>query len=354
MKITRVEADIVELAMEEPYEIAYGSVSRVQNILVRVYTSQGEVGFGVASPERPVTGEAVVPAHGMVAEVAPLLVGLDPLCPARVMAKIKKPLAAWPSIRSAVDMAIYDILGKVAQLPVYKLLGGFRRHIMTSMTLGIMDEEKTVRAAVAHVAAGFRALKIKGGKDVDEDIAKTLRIRDAVGKQIALRFDANQGYTVEEAVKYVTSTRQAKVEILEQPTPKTEMDLLGDVTRRVPVPVMADESLLNMRDAFRLAKRGLADMVNIKLMKVGGLLEASAISAVARAARMEVMVGCMDEMALGIAAGLAFACASPDVVYADLDGHIGLKGDPTAGALRLKRGVLYPNPTPGLGLCRTL
>jgi len=147
----------------------------------------------------------------------------------------------------------------------------------------------------------------------------------------------------------VKRAKRARLQLIEQPTPRSKPELMAQISNRSPIPIMADESLMNVRDAFRLAKNDLVDMVNIKLMKVGGIAEAQHVNAVSRAAGFQVMVGCMDESALSIAAGLHFALARPNVVYADLDGHIGLMNDPAALAVVVRDGYLHPTGGPGLG-----
>ena len=350
MKITALEAWPVRMLLDDPYTIAYETVTAAENVFVRIETNQGTIGYGCAAPDQEVTGETVESVMASLVDIAePALKGSDPLRTVMLLERLKKNLGQAPAARAAVDMTLYDILGKVSGLPLWKILGGFRDRIKTSITIGILSEHETIRNARSLVEQGFRSLKLKGGKDVDDDICRVCKVREAVGANIELRFDANQGYSFDESVRFVKEAKKARLELLEQPTAKGEPDLLGRVTSAVSIPIMADESLMSLRDAFRIARRDLADMVNVKLMKVGGISEALQVNAVARAAGIEVMVGCMDEAAFAIAAGLHFALARPNVVYADLDGHFGLLNDPSAGAVILRNGYLYPTGGAGLG-----
>ncbi len=350
MRITNIQWRALKMRLSEPYEIAYEKIDTAENIFLRLETSGGVTGYGCAAPDFEVTGETgetVMEACGQV--ILPALKGVDPLRTARILDRIASSLKASPSAMCMVDIALHDIIGKAAGIPLYKILGGFRDRMKTSVTIGILPVGDTVKRARRLVGDGFSCLKLKGGKDVELDIERVLGVRNAVGSKIEIRFDANQGYSVEESIRFFEGAKAAKIELIEQPTPRGKPDMLGRVTSNVSLPIMADESLMDLRDAFRLARRDLVDMVNIKLMKVGGIAEAVQVNAVARSAGLESMVGCMDESALSIAAGLHFAVARPNVAYADLDGHLDLIGDPAEGAVILKGGTLYPTGNPGLG-----
>lgn len=339
--------------LREPYAIAYETVDHCTNLFLKAVTDNGLTGWGCAAPDNVVTGETPESVLFFFNEyIEPLLKGSDPWRYIYLLEEAKKAGQKAPSALAMMDMVLFDLISRDAGVPLYKFLGGYREKIATSITIGILPVIETLEAARQWVRQGFRILKIKGGKNYLDDIERILKLRETVGNHIEIRFDANQGYQVEEALAFISGIKKSNIEILEQPTPVALENLLGIVTRNVTVPVMADESLLTLRDAFRLTKNDLADMINIKLMKVGGLNEALLINSVAKSAGVESMIGCMDESELGIAAGMHLALARPNIRYADLDGHLDLVNDPFSGLIRMEEGMLYPGDSPGLGHVR--
>ena len=351
MKIKNVEVWQEELKFTEPYTIAYETYSSSINIYVRIETNLGLSGFGCAAPDFHVTGETPETVYKTITEVLiPNLINNDPCRYIYLIEKLKKLSPKNPSALAAVDIALYDFLGKYAHLPVWKLLGGYRKKIATSVTIGIKSLRETMEDAEEYIKAGATILKLKGGLDVDADIEKLYKLREKYGRKLRLRFDANQGYSVDEALRFIKLQEDfIRLELLEQPVSSLNSRLFGKVTERSTIPIMADESILNLADAFHMVKHNFTDMINIKLMKTGGITEAMHINSVARAADIDVMTGCMDESALGIAAGLHFALSRPNVLYADLDSHFGLVNDPAAGIVKYKDGYLYPSSDDGFG-----
>ena len=353
MRITALEYERLDLELGEPYQIAYETVSKSHNIILKVITDQGLTGFGCAAPDLEITGESPEDVLNQIrGPIQDLLRGGAAFRHTYYHAQLRKNSEVGPSARAMVDIALFDLLARKAGLPLYQLLGGYRSRILTSITIGIRPLGETIEQAGQFLKSGFKVLKLKGGLDPDADIEKVFKLREAYGSGFALRFDANQGYSPSQAIYFMERTRKSGIEILEQPTHTRDPKGLRHVSRQIPEPVMADESIKSLADAYHLTRKGMMDMVNIKLQKVGGIQEAAHINSVAKAGGLEVMIGCLDECGLGISAGLHFALSRPNIQYADLDGHLDLLGDPFTNLFHLRDGVLIPSDAPGLGAVR--
>jgi L-alanine-DL-glutamate epimerase-like enolase superfamily enzyme len=347
LRITSIDYERHDLRLTEPYTIAYETIDRATNFILRISTDRGIMGIGCAAPDPGVTGETPEAVEDVIRSVIyPALLGQNPLRYAYLLESLSGRLKS--SALAMVDLALHDLIAKLAGIPLYQLLGGYRDCIATSITITILPLAETMAKAAEFVGRGFGIIKVKGGLDVELDLARLRAIREKYPK-VTLRFDGNQGYSLDEALRFVTKAQHIGVEILEQPTSVEDEEHMGAVSLGGTLPVMADESLKTLKDAFRLTRHDLTDMINIKLQKVGGISPALHINSVARAAGNEVMIGCLDECGLGIAAGLHFALSRPNVVYADLDGHLDFVEDPFGGLFTLERGVLRPNGLAGLG-----
>jgi L-alanine-DL-glutamate epimerase-like enolase superfamily enzyme len=351
MIIRRVEIFPVSFRLTESYATAYETTSEVHNVVCRIETKAGLVGWGNAAPDPYVTGETSTSVVQAIDEqLGPALLGEDATRIHYLHATLSEALPGNYAAKAGLNIALYDLLGKRAGLPLYQLLGCYRRKILTSVTIGIAPPEETVRRAVALAGRGFKALKLKGGRDWEEDVERVRRVREAVGKEMLLRLDANQGYGVEEALSLIQALEGVGIEFLEQPTRAEQLSSLQEVTARSRIPIMADETVLSSTDSFRVAAHYYADHINIKLMKAGGLTNAMRINIIAEGGEIETMAGCMDESVISIAAAAHFAVAFRNIHYADLDGHLDLDRDVARGGIVIEDGFVIPVDRPGLGL----
>jgi len=350
MKITTVSYERLDLQLSEPYTIAYETISKTTNFILKIETEGKLVGYGCAAPDPVVTEETPDEVDEDIrGTIIPFLRNENPFHYARIVEELGILLKGKSSALAMVDMALLDLVSKKCDVPLYQFLGGYQSRIATSITIGILSLDETLRIAKQYVDQGFFILKIKGGLNLEEDIEKMLRMRESF-PDVNFRFDGNQGYTVKDSITFVEATKKVKIEIFEQPTKVGSDHKMGEVTQGTHIPVMADESLKTLKDVFRLARNERIDMINIKLQKVGGILEGMHINSVAKSAKLEAMVGCIDECSLGIAAGLHFALSRPNMKYADLDGHLDILDDPFKGIFKIEKGLMYPSELPGLGV----
>ena len=351
MQITHVEVTPVQLHLRIPYRTAYhadSAVEEIDTVFVRVETRQGQTAWGCAAFDPLITGETLESVTRACMNCADRARDLNPLNTAYALAELEPLTENTPSALCAFDMVFHDLLGLAAGQPLHRLLGGFRDRIQTSITVSLAPVQETVELAVDRVRQGFRLLKIKGGRDAGEDVERVRAVRRAL-PNIVLRLDADGGYSVQEAID-VARALEGQVEMLEQPVaPSAGLRALREVRRQSPIPILADQSAPDPASALAIASEHASDGLSIKLATCGGILRGRQMDAIARAAHLVTMVGCVHEPALLIAAELALALSSPAVRYGDLDGHLDLVDDPTQPRFRMEEGWLIASDVPGIG-----
>ncbi|HNS49775.1 MAG TPA: enolase C-terminal domain-like protein [Anaerolineae bacterium] len=349
MQITRVEVTPVTLDLRVPYRSTshIAGLEQVHVVFIRVETREGRSAWGCAAFDTALTGETMEQVVRACRACADRARDLNPLNTEFALAELAELTEGTPSARCAFDIAFYDLLGLAAGLPLHRLLGGYRNRILTSATVNLGSVRETVGQGQERARHGFRILKVKGGADPEEDVLRIHALRQAL-PGLVLRLDADQGYTVRQALD-VARALQGEIEMLEQPGPAGDLDAMEAVTRNSAVPILADESVSDPPSALALAGRRAAHGLSVKLVTCGGLHCAHQVDAIARAAGLATMIGCVNEPALLIAAGLGLALSSPNVRYADLDGHFDLLNDPSRPGFVLEEGWLVARDVPGLG-----
>ncbi len=350
MRIDAVEVWREHLPLTKPYTISRETIADVELFFVRIH-AQGISGAGCASPAVEVTGESPAACRAALDAASHLLVGMEAFAVGGLARLLARELPAAPAARAACDMALWDLLGKHLGVAVVDLLGRAHEGLPTSVTIGIQPAEEAVASARDYVAQGFRALKVKLGKDVTEDTDRLRRIRDAVGPEVAMRTDPNAGYDAEELRRYLAETRELGLEFCEQPVARGDEAAFSGLDAAHRACFAADESVHDLADAGQLLREPRPyGIFNLKLMKCGGISPAARIAHLAEGAGIELMWGCNDESRISIAAALHVALASPATCYLDLDGSLDLARDLAGAGFVLEEGVMRTAAGPGLGV----
>lgn len=353
MKITAVKLYTMNIPLITPFKTALRTVDAIENVVVVLETDEGIRGFGEAPPTAVITGDTIPSIAGAIRYfIAPKLIGRDVENVDELHDVIESSMIHNTSAKAAVEIAVYDLVGKRWNVPLYKLLGGAKDNLETDITISVNPVDEMVRDAVTAAQRGFRILKIKVGNDVKMDVERLTAIKSAIPADCVIRVDANQGWTPRQAVRIIKTLEDAglEAELVEQPVKAQDIEGMRYVTANVSTPILADESVFSASDAIEIIKTHAADLVNIKLMKTGGIYNAMSIASIAKACGVECMMGCMLEGNVAVTAAAHAAMARGVITRIDLDGPALCKTNPVIGGAQFNSNIITPSAGPGLGI----
>ncbi len=358
MKITKIGIGYIDIPLITPFKTALRTVSSVHDLLVKVTADDGTFGIGEAPPTAVITGDTKESIEAAIRYyIAPAICGMDLEPLEDVMAKMERSIAKNTSAKAAVDIALYDLYAKSKGLPLFRLLGEknpdqITTKLETDITISVNDTDEMVQDSIRAMKDGFRILKVKVGKGGEKDVERVREIRKAIGKDAVIRVDANQGWTVEEAVRTIRAMEDAglDIELVEQPVSYHNFKGLKAVTEQVETPILADESVFSFEDGVRIIEEHAADLINIKLMKTGGIHEAIRICDAADDAGVQCMIGCMLESKVSVSAGAHLGAARGCITMADLDGPSLCREDPYTGGPEYRGPAILLPETAGIGI----
>ncbi|ALS99125.1 dipeptide epimerase [Lacimicrobium alkaliphilum] len=354
MKITDIKFAMLRVPLNTPFKTALRTVDSIEDVVVIIETDTGHIGYGEAPATAVITGDT----HGSIIEaiktmIKPKLIGEEIENLNRITHLIQGSIVKNYSAKAAVEIAVYDLFAQLYKAPLYKILGGGEPTLSTDITISVDYIDKMVQDSIEAVNKGFETLKIKVGKDIGVDIERVKAIYAAVEGKALLRLDANQGWTAKEAVYALTRLEDAgvRLELVEQPVKGHDLEGMKYITERVHTPVMADESTFGPKEVIELIRMRAADIINIKLMKTGGISNAIRIADIAETYDIQCMIGCMLETSISVSAAVHLAVAKSHVITkVDLDGPSLCAFDPVTGSVKFKGSDIIIEDKPGIGI----
>lgn len=351
MKIIKADIFGIHLPLESPFIISYETYNYMPSIIVRLETDDGMVGFGEAVPDEHVTGETFFSAFEVLKhQLLPFVMGNIPFDIERIHEIMDSRISANPAAKAAIDIACYDLMGKYAGKPIYDLIGGkFHDELTFPKVLSIEEPEVMAEKAKQAIEMGYQSLKLKVGTDIFKDIERIQHVRNAVGYDIPIRVDVNQGWNqYSTAVQAVQLLEPIRISWLEQPIKMGDFDGLVELKKKTVIPIMADESVHHGAHLTEIIKKGAADKINIKLMKCGGIYPAIHMAKMAEYAAITCQIGSMVESSIGSAAGYHTAMARKNITSTELTGPLLFSKD--IGDLHYRIPFVHLSGKPGLGI----
>jgi len=347
----RFELFPLRIPLKAPFITSLGALHEVESVCLRATTDDGLVGWGECNPFWPINGETQETCLAVGRHIARALIGHDAREIEGAHAIMDRLIHGNSSIKSAFDIALHDMAAQQAGMPLHRFLGGSaNRELITDYTVSIGAPERMAADARSIVSNGFQVIKVKLGGAPEEDIRRVAAIREAIGDQIPLRIDANQGWTPVQAIAVLNALGDCNIQHCEEPIPRWQFMELRRLSEASPIPIMADESCCDHRDAERLIALGACQRFNIKLGKSGGLFKAKKIIALAEQAGMQVQMGGFLESRLAWTAAAHLAMTSQAVQYCDMDTPLMFSSDPVLGGITYAEGGRITVPgTMGLG-----
>jgi L-alanine-DL-glutamate epimerase-like enolase superfamily enzyme len=351
-RISSVTLSPLYVPLKEPFVISLGPIAAVENLVVQLVTEDGRTGWGECSPYRTINGESIHTCLAVGKEIAQLLKGRDSSDIADAIAAMDGLIYGNSSIKSAFDMALFDLAAQAAGQPLFAFLGGKKdKRLQTDMTVSIGEPAKMAADAERFLREGFPFIKVKLGQELERDLARIRAIREVVPMNIPLRIDANQGWqNPDNAIRVLNALAPFGIEHCEEPIPRWQFLDLARVSAESPIPIMADECCGDEHDAERLIRLKACPMFNIKLGKTGGLYKALKVATLGAAAGIELQVGGFMESRLGMTAAAHLALANDAIHHCDFDTPLMFTEDPIDGGITYAaEGTIEVPDTPGLG-----
>ena len=351
LRIRQISLYKFDIPLIEPFTTSLGTDTSARNLLVKITTESGITGFGECSPYMPINGESVDTCGIVGRYFVSALTGANALDIPGCIAKMDQVIYGNSSIKSAFDMALYDINSKHRGLPLYAFLGGKNdKLITTDYTVSIGEPDQMAADARKILDKGYPTIKVKLGKHGPTDVKRIQKIREAVGMEVPLRIDANQGWEVEEAIETLKALEPFDIQHCEEPIPRWRFLDLPRVSRESPIPIMADECCGDEHDAERLIRLEACEYFNIKLGKSGGIFKALKMVKMAGESGIHLQVGAFLESRLAMTAFAHFGLCSDAIRHFDFDPALLFSEDPVSGGIRYgEKGRVEVPDEPGLG-----